>query len=245
MLSFPKQYLYLVIDQINKCVITATTSMSTANAVSNGILNSSPMIVWFPYIETKHDIIRANKDETINYKLVKQFGERLSKGNITVADNHMYECVEKTPSGRMFDLVPMDPLLITPEWVERRRLGNFRANLMIDLESYCERYISRAVNFCGDELLFPYLQHQLALSNPELEIYAAGIQEWALINEVTPAVAYQELKMKYESACITTMRVNAFWNKLVNKFNLITLNDKLTHSDVFKKMGSYFIFGEI
>jgi hypothetical protein len=219
--------------------------MSTANAVSNGILNSSPMIVWFPYFETQHDIVKANKDEHINYKLVKQFGTQLTKGNITVADTHMYECVETTPSGRMFDLVPMDPTLITSDWIKRRQLGNFRANLIIDLESHCERYLSRAVNFCGDELLFPYIQQQINLSDPTLDMYAPGIHEWALINTVTPAVAYQELKMKYDSACITTMRIHAIWSKLVNKFNSITLEDGLTHRDIFKNVSSYFMFGEV
>lgn len=245
MLSVSKQYLYLVIDQTTKCVITNTISISTANAVSNGILNSSPMVIWFPYLDNKHDIIRANQDPNINYKLVKQFGTDFNRGNITVSDSHMYECVEKTPSGKMFDLVPMDENLITPEWTAKRRLANFRANLMMDLELHCDRYLARAVNFCGDELVFPYIQQQLSLSDPATEVYAPGIQEWALINEIPPAVAYQELKLKYDSACVTTMRLHAVWNKLVNKFNLITLEDGLTHSEIFKNMTAYFMFGEV
>lgn len=244
MLSVSKQYLYLVIDQINKCVITTTTSISTANAVSNGILNSSPMIIWFPYFDNTHDIVKANRNENINYKLVRKFVTH-NKGGTTVADSHMYECVEETPSGRMFDLVPMDVNLITSEWTNRRRLGNFRASLMMELEMYCERYLARTINFCGDELLFPYLQKQIELSNPEIEYYSPGIQEWALLNEIDSADAYQELKMKYDSACINTMRVNAFWNKLVNKFNNITLEDSLTQSDIFKRMEAYFVFGNV
>jgi hypothetical protein len=245
MLSVPKQYLYLVIDQTNKCVITTTNSVSTANAVSNGILNSSPMIVWFPYADTKHNIAQANRNETINYKLVRQVGNHLYTGGVSIADTHMFEPVEKTPSGRMFDLIEMDNNLITPEWIKRRQLGNFRAGLIMELEMYCERYLSRTINFCGDELLFPYLQKQIELSDPTLEIYAPGIQEWALINEIPVADAYQELKMKYESSCITVMRIHSFWNKFVNKFNKITLEDNQTRSDIFNRFEAYLIFGNI
>ena len=116
---------------------------------------------------------------------------------------------------------------------------------MMELEMYCERYLSRAVEFCGDELLFPYLQKQIELSNPTLGIYAPGIQEWALINEISVANAYQELKLKYDSACITAMRIHSFWNKFVNKFNTITLDDNQTRSEIFKRMEAYFIFGDI
>jgi hypothetical protein len=245
MLSVSKQYLYLVIDQINKCVITNTNSAATANAVSNGILNSSPMVVWFPYIELNHNIIKSNSNENINYKLLRQFKTKFSNAGQSTSDSNMYEVVDQTPNGRVFDLIQMDQKLITREWIARRQLGNFRARLMIELETHCERYLARSVNFCGDEISLPYIQKQLELSNPDFNIYSPGIQEWADIVEMPVEVAYQELKMKFDSSSISVMRVHAIWSKFVNKFNNITLEDNITSAQLFERMDTHFMFGNV
>jgi len=240
MLTTPKQYLYLVVDQTNKCVLANTTSASTANAVSAGIINSSPMVIWFPYLVNNHDIVKYNIDENINYKLIKQ-----SKPGRSLTDWNTYEPVEKTPSGRKFDLIEMDDDLIDSQWIARRKLASFRAQLITDLEGICERFIAQSVTSCFDELLFPYLQKQLELSDPTNDFYSPGLQEWALINNVSAKTAYQELKMKYDSASINLIRVHAMWTKFVNKFNSISLEDNITKQQLFEKMETQFMFGEV
>lgn len=172
MLNLPKQYLYLVVDQINKSILASCSSASIANAVSTGIFNSSPMTIWFPYVGTSHPIIKYNSGTDTNYTLVRQSKTKFNNIDTGInSDSNIYKLVNETPSGRMFDLEPMDPALIDEAWIQKRKLANFRTELMTSLEVYCERYISRNVTFCADELLFPYLQKQIDECDPEQDYY--------------------------------------------------------------------------
>ena len=65
------------------------------------------------------------------------------------------------------------------------------------------------------------------------------------INNLTAKTAYQELKMKYDSASINLIRVHAIWTKFVNKFNSISLEDNVTKQQLFAKMETQFMFGDV
>lgn len=210
MLNGIKLYLFLVVDQETKGILTKCSSMATAIAVSKGILNSSPMLVRYPYLN--HNVNQYNTDIKINYKLVKPSRSLLNMPS----EVNVYETVEKSSSNRLFELVSIDA---DPEWLEKRKLANFRSEKIEYLETTCERYMSRIKNFTGDELFFQYIGKELELVNVENNQYPNSIIEWAEINAVSNKAAYYELKMLYESMGITMVRVHAIWSKYVEKIN--------------------------
>jgi hypothetical protein len=210
MLNGIKLYLFLVVDQETKGILTKCSSMASAIAVSKGILNSSPMLVRYPYLN--HNVNQYNTDIKINYKLVRP-SNNLSN---MPSEVNVYDTVEKSSSNRLFELVSIDA---DTAWLEKRKLANFRSEKIEYLETTCERYMSRIKNFTGDELFFQYIGKELELVNVENNQYPNSIIEWAEINAVSNKAAYYELKMLYESMGITMVRVHAIWSKYVEKIN--------------------------
>lgn len=236
MLNGLKQYLFLVVDQETKGILTKCSSMATANAVSKGIPNSSPMLVRYPYLN--HNVNRYHTDTSLNYKLVKAAA---SIAGSMPSEVNVYETVKKTNSNNTFELVeiPTDE-----NWLERRGLANFRSLKMEYLESTCERYMARIKNFAGDELFFQYLGKQLDLADITTNQFPNSIIEWADINQVSNNAAYYELKMIYDSVGITMFRVHAIWSKYADKINNINSEKELTELTLFSNLESEFKFGE-
>lgn len=228
-----KEYLFLVIDQETKGVLTRCSSASIANSVSKGILNSSMMTIYFPYFRTKHNIINYQSDISLNYKLVRAHKSEYSNLQMPTSDVEMYEIVEKTNSGRTFDLVEITD--VDSEWIEKRKLANQRSEKIRSLEIVCERYMARLKEFSADDMFFQYLKTQLPLVDEEKNQYPYSILEWAEIRNVSPSSAFQELKMKYESVNISIMRIHAIWNKYVDQINSLSLND-LNESLILSKL---------
>ena len=233
MLNGIKLYLFLVVDQETKGILTKCSSMAAAIAVSKGILNSSPMLVRYPYLN--HKVNQYHTDIQINYKLVRP-SNNLSN---MPSEVNVYETVEKNNSAKLFELVSIDA---DERWLEKRKLANFRSEKIEYLETTCERYMSRVKNFTGDELFFQYIGKELDLVDVENNQYPGSIIEWAEINAVSNKAAYYELKMLYESMGITMVRVHAIWSKYVDRINKINTQEEYEQLLNFE---SDFRFGEM
>jgi hypothetical protein len=233
MLNGIKLYLFLVVDQETKGILTKCSSMAAAIAVSKGILNSSPMLVRYPYLN--HKVNQYHTDIQINYKLVRPSN---SLSNMP-SEVNVYETVEKTISSKLFELVSIDA---TDAWLEKRKLANFRSEKIEYLENTCERYMSRIKNFTGDELFFQYIGKELDLVDVGNNQYPGSIIEWAEINGLSNKAAYYELKMLYESMGITMVRVHAIWSKYVNRINKITTQEEF---EQLSNLELDFRFGEL
>jgi hypothetical protein len=244
MLAGTKSYLYLIVDQATKGVITYSHSASISNAVSKGIMNSSCMLIHFPFLAGKHDINRYLEDLSLNYKLVKKHDPEFSNFKFMDSEMNVAEPTNTVPSGKTFDLVPLNQELVTKQWLEKRRLGNFRVVNIRSLEMNCDRYLSRFKQFTADDMFFPYLTEQLQLVNVENNTYPDSIVEWAAINDMAPRAAYTELKMHKDSMDISVMRIHAIWNKYVGKFNSVSTKEELAELELFGHLESELKFGE-
>ena len=243
MLNGLKQYLFLVVDQETKGILTKCPSANTANVIANGITNCSRMTIHFPWW-SGHDISKYTENEKINYKLVRQINFNSGPSGMMDSEINVCEIVNKTKSGKIFDLEPMDSKNITDSWLEKRKLANFRSEKIAGFEVFCERYISRIKTFCGDELFFHALKDELELVDDANEVYPAGIVEWANINEVSPSAAYYELKMSYDSMRITLIRIHALWRKYSIIINNMNSEDEFRDFEFYTKIESEFRFGK-
>jgi len=232
MLDGFKQYLFLVVDQETKGILTKCSSMNTANAVSKGILNSSPMLVPYPFMSLKHEIINYRNNVSINYKLIKNINYPLS---IMDSEINVYDTVVNPISKTMFDLIKIDN---SDDWTKKRSLANFRSEKMEILENICERYISRVKNFPGDDLFFHYIGLELSKEKSN------SIKEWAEMNEITEDAARQELTMMYDSTGIILIRIQAVWNRYVNIINNMSDFKTFEENQIISKIESELKFGK-
>jgi hypothetical protein len=236
-----KQYLFLVVDQETATIITKCPSMSIANAVCKGITNSSVMVIHYAHMGTKHEINQYQDNPTLVYQLVREARLTTDVSAISTSESNVYKSVSRTENGKPFDIVK----ITTPsdDWIEKRKLGNFRSNKIRSLELICERYMARGNNFSNDEIFFQYLSTQLPLVNETLDDYPAGIVEWANIVNVSPKQAYRELKLDYDSTGIFVMRVHAIWNKYVDIINQLD-EETFARQDVFMNLETEIKFGK-
>jgi len=241
MLDATKQYLFLVIDQETFGVITRCPTISIANAVSKGILNSSPMVVFYPYMGVSGGINSYRDNLNVNFQLVRRGSKIVNTGFIT-SECNVAKTVDETPSKRFFDLVEYPRELITEEWIAKRKLGNARADSLMVLEQRCERYLSRTKHFIGDEIFLNFLSKELTNCNDEQDYYTPAIHEWADINNKTVGAAFQELVMYYESASISVLRVHALWNKYTEIINSTTDITQMEDA-LFLQLEAEFRFG--
>lgn len=244
MLAGTKSYLYLIIDQDTKGIITYSHSASISNAVTKGIMNTSCMMIHFPFLKGKHEINRYLDDLSLNYKLVKKHDPEFSNFKFMDSEMSVAGVANSTRNGKSFDIVPLDLNLITDEWIEKRRLGNFRVVNIRSLEMHCDRYLTRFKQFTADDVLFPYLSEQISLSDVTNNIYPPALIEWANINSIEPRAAYNELKMLKDSMDISVMRIHAVWYKYVEKFNSISTQEELSSLDLFGNLEAELKFGE-
>jgi hypothetical protein len=241
MLEAVKQYLFLVVDQETFGVITRCPTISIANAVSKGILNSSPMVIFYPYTSISGGINAYRDDISLNYQLVRR-GSKIVNTGFIASECNVAKIVEETPSKRFFDLVEYPKEFLSQDWYAKRWLANARADAIMVLEQRCERYLSRSKYFIGDEMFLQFLGKELDLCDPKTTTYTPAIQEWADINNRTVDAAYQELKMNYESSNISVMRIHALWNKYVEIINSKTEKSDMDNA-LFMQLESEFRFG--
>jgi hypothetical protein len=241
MLDAVKQYLFLVVDQETFGVVTRCPTISIANAVSKGLVNTSPMVVFYPHFGIVGGINAYRDNVNTNYQLVRRGSKIVNTGFIS-SECNVAKIVEETPSKKFFDLVDLPKELVTEQWLAKRKLGNARADSLMVLEQRCERYLSRVKHFIGDEIFLNFLSRDLVKCNPTIDSYTPSIIEWADIANRTPAEAYQELTMYYESASISLMRIHALWTKYSEIINS-TVDQTQMEDALFIQLEAEFRFG--
>ncbi len=241
MLDAVKQYLFLVVDQETFGVVTRCPTISIANAVSKGMLNTSPMVIFYPYVGIAGGINTYRENLSTNYQVIRRGSKIVNTGFIS-SECNVAKIVEETPSKRFFDLIDLPKELVTNEWIEKRKLGNARADALMVLEQRCERYLSRVKHFIGDEIFLNFLSKELIQCNPSTNSYTPSLIEWADINNKLPCDAYQELTMYYESASISVMRIHALWTKYSEIINSTT-NQAEMDDALFIQLEAEFRFG--
>jgi hypothetical protein len=210
MLDGIKQYLYLVVDRETNLVLTRCQNASTANAVSRGFLNSTVMVINRPKCFHNDKMQVYHKDSQITFKLITNNFSGISSLEANVG--------EKNNSSKYnFDLVEYDNS--DQQWIDKRELANIRSNIFSTMESKIERYLARFYSFVGDNILYQYLSQEFNRCNPENDYYSESIIEYSKILLITPREAFNDLKMKYDSFCLTTVRYSAIWEKYITSIN--------------------------
>lgn len=240
MLEGLKNYLFLIVDQENKGILGYTYSCSVANAVSNGILNSSVMLV--PMATFDKSILESyGENFKNNYKLIRKYNQEYTNSKPMTSEGNVCDYSPNISKNKTFDLYP---LVVSESWIEKRKLAAFRINKLKILETICDRYLTRFKTFTGDSFFFHYIGQQLDDCNLKQKTFSHSIIEWANIYNISPEEAYYDLKMKYDSAGISIMRINAVWNKYVDIINSITDKQAFEKFDILSSAEIEFKFGE-
>jgi hypothetical protein len=217
-----KNNIHIVIDQINYGILTNSNSLSVANAIARGIPNASIGNIWLPERGHYFNNFAYVNDTKINCIVVKKVSYATTHGDINAG-----RAVENTPNGRLFDIIDMPANEINSEWLSRRRLANARSSCLLLLESKIERYLARVKTFSGDEIFIPYMDKELRLCNTEQQHFTPAVLEWASIAGLTPAEAFKELTYKVSSVQLSVTRLNALWEKYVDKINALTDREEM------------------
>jgi hypothetical protein len=215
MLDGIKQYLYLVVDRETNLILTRCQNASTANAVSRGFLNSSIMVIYYPFSNIKSGINGYSENKNVTYKLVRKFNMPVGSG----VESNIGEQVDHINSNRLFDIVEVSD--VSDAWIENRYIANLRSRAFSFLEMTLERHLSRFKQFVSDEMLYSYLAKELAQCNPEQNSYTPAILNYSEIVELPPQAVYYDLSMKYDSFNLTVLRFSAIWEKYIPKVNTI------------------------
>lgn len=209
---------HLVVDQSTFGILTTSPSIAVANAVSQGLLNSSTMTV---VLFGKADVVnQISKDPTVNYTLVRQMNHASS-----ATDMNLGKIVAETANRQLFDIE--SSTAVSANWKDIRTLANSRQQGLMSLESKIERYLSRIKSFTADDILIPVIKQALNQSDATTENYSDLIVEWAEIAKVSNFAAYQELKMKVDTVELTVVRLHAIWTKYVDKVNQLHTHQEI------------------
>jgi hypothetical protein len=212
MLDGIKQYLYLVVDRETNLILTRCQNASIANAVSRGFLNSTVMVINRPDFFHNEKMKEYYKNNQITFKLtIKNFS-----GTYSLESN----VGEKSNAGtQYFNFI--EESIIDQEWKNKRLLANTRSEIFSNIESKIERYLARYSLFVGDSILYQHLSQEFNRCNIDEGYYSESIVEYSKILSMTANEAYSDLKMKYDSFCLTTVRYSAIWEKTILKVNSI------------------------
>lgn len=181
--------LYMVIDCGTHGVLCFAKTPVAANSVSLGFINS--VAEMLPYSIPR----RAQQFKKLNLDL--------DNGIFKISHGH---------------LVPLEEHLQTPEFLQQRRIARMRAAYIYSLETHLKRFTLRS-NLQFDAENTAFLMEQLRRSRPENNDYALGIQEYAVIHDIEPQAAYQEISMILDTNGLIKTRSVALYNKYVQKFN--------------------------
>lgn len=186
-----------VVDQESFLVLCKTDSIRVANAICEGLLNTSTMVVSVAetYSETRNQIIVQNRANN-----------KLGEGN---AAKHC----DDLPSDIRHGLTNAGELADT--FLKKKELCLLRKEGLEILEQNCIRFSARNANFIDDDV-FIY-----AIGQALKDDYSSTVQEWADIKGVSYSEARNELQMIHDSVTISTVKMNAVWRKFVDKINTL------------------------
>jgi len=218
MLDGIKQYLYLVVDRETNLVLTRCQNASTANAVSRGFLNSTIMVINRPDFFNNDKMQKYRDNNQITFKLTTNDFSGISSLEANVGEkvansNYNFNFIEQT--------------VVEQSWTDKRKLANARSKIFSIIEAKIERYLARYTLFVGDSILYQYLAQEFSKCDVKNNCYSESILEYSNIMSMLPSEAFNDLKMKYDSFCLTSVRYAAIWEKTV-----IAINAMKTYSDI-------------
>lgn len=214
-----------LIDNETFGILAECQSIPISNSLTQGLINTTTMVV---IIDKLYDLSK-NSYKLVQQKILGKIGEA-NAAEISSAVNK-----KNRHSVQIF----YDP----PErFKERKELARIRNYGLEHLENGCKRFTARLLNFCGDQFFYSFINDELKKSNLETQEFSSGIVEWANIYQVTPRIAYNELKMQCESISISVIKINAIWKKLAERIN--KLHDiKKIHVCAIHQFESEMFFG--
>jgi len=218
MLDGIKQYLYLVVDRETNLILTRCQNASTANAVSRGFLNSTIMVINRPDFFNNDKMQKYHDNSQITFKLTTNDFSGISSLEANVGEkvansNYNFNFIEQT--------------IVEQSWTDKRKLANVRSKIFSIIEAKIERYLARYTLFVGDSVLYQYLAQEFGKCDVKNNCYSESILEYSNIMSMLPSEAFNDLKMKYDSFCLTSVRYAAIWEKAV-----IAINTMKTYSDI-------------
>lgn len=204
MINYSKNvYKIFVIDQLTFGILTETSSISVANALCKGILNTSQMIVS----------IDQTLDPNLNYiltqpKIIQKHGEANAAKLVDSIEGYKRHGIEVFSPDESF--------------LEKKKLAENRKYGLDLLEKNITRFLSRNLNYVDHEGLISVLSTELPRCEPKENVYTIAVQEWAMANKVDNFSAYNFLKMQYDCYCTSTLRFHALWFKYADKINQLS-----------------------
>lgn len=194
-----------VIDQETFFILCSTDSIRVANALCEGLINTSTMVVSVreEYTENRSQVLVQNRANN-----------KLGEGN---AAKHC-DTLPKDVRHGLKNYGEVDKTLL-----KKKELCLLRKEGLEILEQNCIRFSARNVNFINDDVFLYSIGDALKNTNSSV------IQEWADIKQLSYEEARNELQMIHDSVTISTVKMNAVWRKFVDKINtLYTRKDIIT-----------------
>jgi hypothetical protein len=140
--------------------------------------------------------------------------EKIDRSDIMEGDQHFMLTREN-------DVVPLTLEGQNEIYLERRRLVRLRAFLMERL-CYYTWQVSCKVKISPWEGFENHLQIALDQSDFDNNQFSDAVEEYAYINDISPASAYKELKLQTENIHSIKMRIYASLIKFSDRVNSIT-----------------------
>jgi hypothetical protein len=189
---------YAVFDTATRIILVFPQSYTTAVYVSQGMLNTEPIL-----IPTS----------------LKRVGDELKQYNLNA------DVLKLTPKqGHWVSLVPDH--LINDQLMKQREIARLRSEYIYVLEQQFKIQNARSM-LHFDEHVSTYLIDEINKSEPMTNTYGKGIVEYANIQNISAAAAYQELKFMIESSGLIKIRNYAWFSEYVRKFNGLTTKEEL------------------
>lgn len=199
-ISNKNNYKIFVVDQITFGILTETSSVSVANAVCKGILNTSQMTVSINY----------DFDTTKNYiltqpKIVQKHGEA-----------NTAKIIDQVEGYKRFGVEEFEP---NEDFLKKKELASHRKYGLDLLEKNIARFLSRNQNYIDNASLMSVLSTELPKCSPNDNLYSPAIKEWAIATNHDNFSSYNFLKMQYDCHATSILRFHALWTKYADKIN--------------------------
>ncbi len=192
-------------------ILAECSSVTVANAVSKGILNTSTMVVNLNdnvKLETYHKL------PDLALKLVRHDGFVTGyKGDGFYFESKPHRDGSNKKS-RDFEVEQFIP---SEAWIERKRLASIRSACLQEMESYCQRMLAKSRMFVDDAGLAMAMAS--AINDPSK---AHLLDLWSNITDRSPEEARREMKMLMDSYECDVIKVHAVWTMIVEKVNGIS-----------------------
>jgi hypothetical protein len=193
-----EENIYAVYDTETRIILCFPRSYTTALYVSQGILNTEPILIP---------------------SSLARVGNELKQFNLNV------DVLRLTPKqGHWVSLVPDH--LVNDKLSKQREIAKLRSEYIYVLEQQFKIQNARSI-LHFDEQVMSFLSHEVNKSEPMTDTYSMGIIEYANIQSISPKVAYQEIKFMLDSSSLIKIRNYAWFTEYIRKFNSLTTKEEL------------------